>query len=98
VGFAIPVDALKFSVQSIIDIGRVVRPALGITYLDPNVALALGVASGVLLLNIASDSPAAAAGMKGTRRGDRGILALGDVIVDIDGVPSHKHAPLQLFE
>jgi S1-C subfamily serine protease len=43
VGFAVPVDTLKASVGAIIRSGRVVRPALGVSFLPSNQALQLGI-------------------------------------------------------
>ena len=34
IGFAIPVDTLKYEVDTLLRDGKVVRPALGITYLE----------------------------------------------------------------
>jgi len=42
IGFAIPVDTLKFVVETIIKDGKVVRPLIGITYLESSQAKALG--------------------------------------------------------
>jgi len=42
IGFAIPVDTLKSIVETIIRDGKVVRPLIGITYLDSSQARALG--------------------------------------------------------
>jgi S1-C subfamily serine protease len=43
VGFAIPVDTLKFVVASIIRDGKVVRPAMGVSYLPSALAQRIGV-------------------------------------------------------
>jgi len=42
IGFAIPADTLKFIVETIIREGKVVRPLIGITYLESSQAKALG--------------------------------------------------------
>jgi S1-C subfamily serine protease len=42
IGFAIPVDTLKSIVETIIREGKVVRPLIGITYLESSQARALG--------------------------------------------------------
>jgi len=34
IGFAIPVDTLKYEVDTLLRDGKVVRPALGVTYLE----------------------------------------------------------------
>lgn len=71
IGFAIPINAAKYSSNEIILHGAVRRPWLGITGLNLTEKVAdyyeLPVTKGVLVVNIASDSPADKAGM---RRGD----------------------------
>jgi len=84
VGFAIPVDTLKLVVQSIIEQGRVVRPAIGVSYLESSQARALGINKGVLVLAVPSSSEATAGGLRGTSRNSKGLLELGDVIVQMN--------------
>jgi S1-C subfamily serine protease len=62
IGFAIPVDTLKTIVETIIKDGKVVRPLIGITYLESSQAKALGIEKGVLVLDVPKGSAAAAAG------------------------------------
>ena len=85
VGFAIPIDTLGLSVQALIANGRVLRPIMGVSFLEAAQAKALGIEKGVLVLAAPADGPAAAAGMRGTSRSTDGNLQLGDVIIDIDG-------------
>lgn len=85
IGFAIPVDTLKYVVDVLIRDGRVVRPVLGISYLQSAQARALGVSRGVLVLDVPANSPAYKAGMRGTRRTEDGLIEIGDVIIDIEG-------------
>merc|ERR1719408_376055 len=85
IGFAIPVDTLENIVETIISEGKVVRPLLGITYLESSQAKALGIDSGVLVLDVPRGSPASVAGMRPTSRDNRGLIVLGDIITDIDG-------------
>ena len=68
IGFAIPVDEVKFIVETLIRDGRIVRPVLGISYLGSKQARTLGINSGVLVLDVPEDSLPAKAGLKGTRR------------------------------
>jgi hypothetical protein len=79
VGFAIPVDTLKSVVTTIIAEGKVVRPALGLSYLDGAQARAIGFVSarrgGVLVLDVPAESPAAAGGIRGTLRLDPSAVA-----------------------
>jgi len=85
IGFAIPVDTLKYVVEILIRDGRVVRPVIGISYLQSAQARALGVSRGVLVLDVPTNSPAYKAGMRGTRRTEEGLIEIGDVIIQIEG-------------
>jgi len=86
IGFAIPVDEVNRLVPQLIRHGRVIRPGLGIQVGPDRLAAELGL-SGVLILGIVPDGPAAKAGMRPTRRMQGGRIVLGDVIVAIDGQP-----------
>jgi len=80
IGFAIPIDTVKFIVETLIRDGKVIRPVLGITFLESRQARALGIGSGVLVLEVPEGSPAAVAGLKGTRRTEAGLVEIGDII------------------
>lgn len=86
VGFAIPVDIVRSSVEQIIRYGRVVRPVVGISFAPDAAVEQLGV-RGVLVLDARKGGPAAKAGIKGTSRDDYGRLVLGDIIVAFNGAP-----------
>jgi S1-C subfamily serine protease len=86
IGFAIPVDEVNRIVPQLIRHGRVIRPGLGIQVGPDRLAAELGL-SGVLILGVVPDSPAAKAGIRPTRRVLGGQIDLGDVIVAIDGQP-----------
>jgi S1-C subfamily serine protease len=68
VGFAIPSDTIKRTIDQISKHGRVVRPWLGISGLvvNPSIARRYGLSfeSGVLLAEVMRDSPAHAAGLR----------------------------------
>mmetsp|Transcript_36617 Transcript_36617/g.56263 ORF Transcript_36617/g.56263 Transcript_36617/m.56263 type:complete len:163 (-) Transcript_36617:853-1341(-) len=83
IGFAIPIDAVKFIVDTLIRDGKVVRPVLGISYLESQQARPLGIRKGVMVLDVPTTSPAYKAGLKGTRRTEEGLVELGDIIVQI---------------
>jgi S1-C subfamily serine protease len=85
IGFAIPVDEVNRIVPRLIRDGRFIRPALGVTAGPENLAKALGVPKGVLLVNVADNSPAAAAGLKPFGRDRVGRIVQGDVITAADG-------------
>lgn len=84
IGFAIPVDTLKYQVETIIKDGKVERPALGVSYLSAGQARSLGVGRGVLVLDVPNGSPASKAGLLGSYRRDDGRVVLGDVITGIN--------------
>ena len=83
VGFALPVDTVRFIVETLIRDGQVVRPLFGISYLESKQAKALGIGSGVLVLEVPKGSPADLAGLRGTRRTETGLIEVGDIISKI---------------
>jgi S1-C subfamily serine protease len=84
IGFAIPVDTLKYEVSTLIRDGRIVRPVIGISYLATSQAKIFGIQSGVLVLSVPPSSNAAKAGLRGTFRDASGVLSIGDIIVGVD--------------
>jgi len=52
--------------------GKIVRPILGISYLDSKQAKVLGIDKGVLVLEVPTNGPAYKAGLRGTRRTENG--------------------------
>merc|ERR1719401_1953040 len=83
IGFAIPIEAVTFSVETLIRHGKIIRPRLGISYVDSSQAQILGVVKGVVVMNVEPNSPAQKAGIKGTKRKPFGF-SLGDVITKIN--------------
>jgi len=86
IGFAIPVDTVNRVVSQLIASGRVSRPSIGITThegLNQAVTQRLGL-NGVLVVDVLEGSPAAAAGLRPTRRTPDGSLTLGDMIVAVN--------------
>jgi len=83
VGFAIPVNTIKWVVQQILEKGRVIRPWLGISGANMNQAIArrydLPADSGVLVVEVDSRGPAYEAGMR-----------VGDVITQIGAHPVNQ--------
>lgn len=97
VGFAIPVDTISQITKSLIANGRVVRPVLGISYLESSQARSLGIDKGVLVLGVVPGSSAADSGIVGTTRsgpGGFGSLQLGDVLTAIDSKDIRNEADL----
>ena len=88
IGFAVPVDTVNRVVPGLIDYGRYIRPQLGITASDELSERLLGGLGieGVLILRIASRSPAARGGLRATQPTAGGSIVLGDVIQAIDGL------------
>jgi S1-C subfamily serine protease len=87
IGFAVPVDTVNRVVPQLIASGRYVRPRIGI-YGDDDVSkpilAELGV-TGVVILRVEPDSPAAVAGLVETRVTDAGEIIPGDIIQSVDG-------------
>jgi len=84
IGFAVPVSSIARVVPQIIRTGKAEQVGLGIE-IDPSQRLErrAGV-QGVIVLGVSQNSPAEKAGIQGVRQTRRGI-ALGDVIVGVDG-------------
>jgi S1-C subfamily serine protease len=94
VGFAIPIDAAKRSVQQLLSKGRVTYAYVGIETDDmtPSLSRALGykVDNGALVVNVKPNSPGAQAGLHGGDRevdvlGIQNLVTGGDVITEING-------------
>lgn len=94
IGFAIPVDTLKYEVNTLITDGQVLRPAIGISYLEAARSKSLGIQSGILVLDAPEGSAAYDAGVKGTRRTPDGGVELGDIIIGIDNDKIENEADL----
>jgi S1-C subfamily serine protease len=87
VGFAVPVDTVNRVVPQLIGRGKYLRPSLGIEIdqdLNEVITSQLGV-KGVVVLRVTPGSPAARAGLKGSRVGRDGSLTLGDIISAVQG-------------
>jgi S1-C subfamily serine protease len=85
---------VKSIVDTLIRDGKVVRPILGISYLESKQARALGIERGVLVLVVPPGSPPAEAGLQGTRRRETGLVEMGDIIVKVGGVAINSEANL----
>jgi putative serine protease PepD len=95
VGFAVPINAAKRSMEQLIQTGRVRYAWLGITTqtVTPRMArqLEYGAEQGAAVQEVVDGSPADRAGLKGGGQEREyegvGILIGGDLIVAIDGEP-----------
>lgn len=92
VGFAIPSSTVLKIVPQLIQFGKAVRAGLNLEIAPDLVANQLNVRNGVLVLQVASNSLAAKAGILPTTRGFTGSIVLGDIIVAIDGKPIRNKA------
>eukprot|EP00192_Tetraselmis_astigmatica_P006312 CAMPEP_0117652364 /NCGR_PEP_ID=MMETSP0804-20121206/2587_1 /TAXON_ID=1074897 /ORGANISM="Tetraselmis astigmatica, Strain CCMP880" /LENGTH=449 /DNA_ID=CAMNT_0005458405 /DNA_START=62 /DNA_END=1411 /DNA_ORIENTATION=+ len=93
IGFAIPVNSIKSSVDQIIKFGRVSRAVLGISFAPDQASQQLGV-NGILVLDARKGGPAFEAGIQGTSRDDYGRLVLGDIIVSANGHKTQRGSDL----
>mmetsp|Transcript_27077 Transcript_27077/g.63387 ORF Transcript_27077/g.63387 Transcript_27077/m.63387 type:complete len:157 (-) Transcript_27077:2-472(-) len=82
------------SATTLIRDGKVVRPILGIGFLESKQARALGIGRGVLVLDVPPGSPPARAGLKGTKRTETGLVEIGDIIVKVDDTVIETEANL----
>jgi S1-C subfamily serine protease len=89
IGFAIPVDIVKWVVPELIKNGKIIRPGLAIGLASDSVSKRFGL-PGVLILEVGPRSTAEAAGLRATRRTRFGDIVLGDIIVAIDDIPVHS--------
>jgi len=83
IGFAVPVDTVRWIVPQLIEHGKVIRPVLGVQLIADAVARRLNV-PGVIVGAVLPGGPADRAGLRGTERDRSGRLRLGDVLVTID--------------
>lgn len=87
VGFAVPVSIAKRVVPQLLQTGQVKRPKLGIStrnVRDLRQQGDLPVEDGVLIIQVARNGGAAAAGLRGIQQTEMGEYELGDIIVGID--------------
>jgi 2-alkenal reductase len=96
VGFAVPIDAARRSMEQLIATGRVVYPFVGVNTQDltPSAAehFGFGVRRGAVIVHVEPKSPASRAGLRAATsreffQGDPLVPVDGDVIVAIDDQP-----------
>ncbi len=90
IGFAVPINTAKSLLPELLEGGEVRSPWLGITggAIDRELAetLSLPADSGVYIIDVVADSPAAEAGLRGSGRDEQGRPAFGgDIIRAVDG-------------
>ncbi|MCP3852960.1 MAG: trypsin-like serine protease [Gammaproteobacteria bacterium] len=89
IGFAVPVDTVNRVVPQLITQGKYLRPSIGVNVDDrisSVITRQLGI-SGVLILKVERNSPAAIAGLRGTRRVGNSSLIPGDIIQQVGSHP-----------
>ncbi len=79
IGFAIPVDVVKWVVNDILKYGEVRRPVIGVSMVAENYTKGFGIKSGALISSIFPGSPASKSGLKGMTNS-----SLGDIIIALD--------------
>jgi len=93
IGFAVPVDTITRVLPDLLTVGRYRHPWLGVRYaysLSERLqdVLDLPVSEGVLLVQVWSNSPLAAANVRGAQQetiiGNRRLLVGGDILTNID--------------
>jgi S1-C subfamily serine protease len=84
IGFAVPVDTVQEVVPQLIQYGRVIKPEIGLQIAPDAYTRRLRL-PGVLVMVVFDGGPADQAGILGMRRGVRGEVRLGDIIVEADG-------------
>jgi len=86
VGFAIPVDVVRFVSDALIKDGKISRGWLGIVIQDvsPEIAEVFRAREGAIIADVLADSPADKAGLK-----------QGDVVTAVDGQPTPSAAALR---
>ncbi len=84
VGFAIPVDTVRWVVSDLIAYGRLERPTLGVQVAPDAWARELGL-RGALVARVVPGSSAERAGVEGIHRNALGRVEIGDTITALDG-------------
>ena len=93
IGFAVPVDTVNSIVPQLLKYGKLIRPGLGLSLLSDQFAARQGI-DGVVIKSVAAGGAASAAGMTGLKQVEPGTIALGDVIVKVDGMDVHVSSDL----
>jgi S1-C subfamily serine protease len=96
IGFAIPVDTVRWVVPDLVTHGRIQRPALGIYPVADATTRRAGI-EGIVFVRVEPGGPADRAGLRPLSRDRRGRVVLGDIITAIDGEPIRSRADLTLL-
>jgi putative serine protease PepD len=89
VGFAVPISTAKRVIPQILQFGEVKRPKLGASVLSVaslnEQGVGLPVQAGLVVRNVTPGTTASNAGLRGLSQSPSGSVALGDIILSIDG-------------
>ncbi|MBC6950377.1 PDZ domain-containing protein [candidate division KSB1 bacterium] len=86
IGFAVPVNIVKRVVPQLIKYGKVIRPGLGVSTIDDNIARRWRI-KGVIIHRVQPGGAADRAGLNGIVQNRWGEIRLGDIITGINGKP-----------
>lgn len=98
VGFAIPINTVKWVIEQVLEKGRVVRPMLGVSVvsINPNMArrFNLGAEQGALVANVFPNSPAYTARLQEgdviDRIGPYDVKGIRDLLVALSKLPTNN--------
>lgn len=96
VGFAIPVDTVRWVVADLIAYGRIERPTIGVNVAPDALAKQLGL-EGALIYRVVPGSGAERAGVEGLHTNARGQPEIGDIITALDDQPVKSASDLILL-
>jgi S1-C subfamily serine protease len=92
IGFAVPWTTVDRVVTQILTAGKVQQVGIGVSLVDDRIARYNGI-RGLVIEDVAPDSPAASAGLQGLRMSRRGVLP-GDILVGAAGKPIQSYDDL----
>jgi S1-C subfamily serine protease len=84
IGFAVPVDMVARVVPQLIKHGKIIKPGLGVSLIQDDIAQRWGI-KGAVLARVDRGGAAGKAGLRGIRETGGGRIELGDIIVKLDG-------------
>jgi S1-C subfamily serine protease len=90
IGFAIPVNTVKSVIPELIAYGRILRPIIGVELASDRWVQRYRI-EGLPVVHVYPGLPAHKAGMQGARRTSRREVALGDIIVEVEGRQIRSH-------
>ncbi len=93
IGFAVPSNEIKRTVDQIILHGRTQQAGIGVQILGDSISAQLGI-QGIIVAEVKPTSPAGKAGMRGTYRDQFGQWHWGDIITAIDQQPVRNYDDL----